>query len=80
LTPTQADKVNAPLIAECHANLECRLVEQRRRYDLFIFEVVKAHALARPQYPRTIHYRGGGMFMESGRSLNLRRMFRPGML
>jgi flavin reductase (DIM6/NTAB) family NADH-FMN oxidoreductase RutF len=80
LTPAEADKVDAPLVAECHASLECRLVEQRRRYDLFIFEVVKAHALARPKYPKTIHYRGDGMFMVSGRSLNLRRKFRHGML
>ena len=63
LTPVEADEVDAPLIEECHANLECRLVEQQRRYDLFIFEVVKAHALTRPKYPKTIHYRGDGMFM-----------------
>jgi hypothetical protein len=42
--------------------------------------VVKAHAPAAPKYPKTIHYRGEGMFMVSGRSLNLRRYFRPGML
>ena len=35
---------------------------------------------ATPKYPKTIHYRGDGMFMVAGRSLNLRRYFRPGML
>jgi flavin reductase (DIM6/NTAB) family NADH-FMN oxidoreductase RutF len=70
------------MIAECHANLECRLVDDRLRdrYDFFIFEVVKAHAAATPKYPRTIHYRGDGMFMVAGRSLNLRHRFRPDML
>lgn len=82
LTALPADDVGAPLIAECFANLECRLVDGRLRdrYDFFVFEVVRAHAPARPKYPKTIHYRGEGMFMVAGRSLNLRRKFRPDML
>jgi flavin reductase (DIM6/NTAB) family NADH-FMN oxidoreductase RutF len=82
LTAVEADEVKAPLIAECFASLECRLVDGRLRdkYNFFIFEVVKAHAPAAPKYPKTIHYRGDGMFMVAGRSLNLRRFFRPGML
>ena len=82
LTAVKADKVKAPLIAECYANLECRLVDGRLRdkYNFFIFEVVKAHAPASPKYPKTIHYRGDGQFMVAGRPLNLRRLFRPDML
>ncbi len=82
LTAEPAERVKAPLIAECYANLECRLADGRLRdkYNFFIFEVVKAHAPAAPKYPETIHYRGDGQFMVSGRSLNLRRLFRPGML
>jgi flavin reductase (DIM6/NTAB) family NADH-FMN oxidoreductase RutF len=82
LTPQAAEQVKAPLIGECYANLECKLVDARLRdkYNFFIFEVVKAHAARAPKYPKTIHYRGDGMFMVAGRSLNLRRLFRPGML
>jgi len=82
LTAAEADEVKAPLIAECFANLECKLVDDALvdRYNVFIFEVVKAHAPAAPKYPKTIHYRGDGMFMVAGRSLNLRRKFRPEML
>jgi len=82
LTAVAAELVKAPLIAECYANLECRLVDGRLRekYNFFIFEVVKAHAAVAPKYPKTIHYRGDGMFMVAGRSLNLRRLFRPEML
>lgn len=82
LTAEEADDVKAPLIGECHANLECKLHDGRliERYNFFIFEVVKAHAPRTPKYPRTIHYRGEGQFMVSGRALNLRRLFRPGML
>jgi flavin reductase (DIM6/NTAB) family NADH-FMN oxidoreductase RutF len=82
LTQAAAAKVKAPLIAECFASLECRLADGRLRdkYNFFIFEVIKAHAPARPKYPKTIHYRGDGQFMVAGRSLNLRRLFRPDML
>ena len=82
LTAVEAEKVGAPLIAECYANFECKLADGRLRdkYNVFIFEVVKAHAAPTPKYPKTIHYRGGGMFMVAGRSLNLRRLFRPEML
>ncbi len=82
LTAISADEVKAPLIAECYANLECKLTDGslRDKYNFFIFEVVKAHAPAAPKYPKTIHYRGDGMFMVAGRSLNLRRLFPPEML
>ena len=82
LTAIAADKVMAPMIGECYANLECKLVEDslREKYNFFIFEVVKAHAPTRPKYPKTVHYRGDGQFMVAGHSLNLRRLFRPDML
>jgi flavin reductase (DIM6/NTAB) family NADH-FMN oxidoreductase RutF len=82
LTATVAQEVRAPLIAECYSNLECKLVDDVlvEKYNVFIFEVVKAHAPAAPKYPKTIHYRGDGMFMVAGRSLNMRRLFSPHML
>ncbi len=82
LSTAKADEVKAPLIEQCYASLECTLVEDKlvRDYNFFVFEVVKAHAPKTPKYPKTIHYRGDGMFMVSGRSLSLRRYFRPGML
>lgn len=82
LTALEPEVVTAPLIAECYANLECKLVDGRLRdkYNFFIFEVVKAHAARSPKYPKTIHYRGDGQFMVAGPSLNLRKLFRPGML
>ena len=83
LTPVPGAKVNAPLIAECFANFECRLADARmvKRYSLFVFEVVKAHVATAPKYPKTIHYRGDGVFMISGENTSrYRRLFRPGML
>jgi flavin reductase (DIM6/NTAB) family NADH-FMN oxidoreductase RutF len=83
LTAEPADQVKAPLIRECYANFECRLADARlvQKYNYFIFEVVKAHAATAPRYPRTIHYRGDGVFMFSGtNTARYRRLFRPGML
>ena len=82
LTAVRAEKVGAPLIAECYASFECRLVDASliKRYFLFVFEVVKAHVARSPRYPTTLHYRGEGMFMVSGRNLSYRRLFKPGYL
>ncbi|WP_437938929.1 flavin reductase family protein [Sorangium sp. So ce341] len=83
LTPVPGAAVGAPLIAECYASLECRLADARlvKTYNFFIFEVVKAHAATAPRYPRTIHYRGDGIFMLSGKNTRrYRRLFRPDML
>lgn len=82
LTPVRGRKVAAPLIAECHASFECVVADTSlvRRYDFFVLEVVKAHVARSPRYPTTIHYRGGGIFMVSGRHLDLRRRFRADRL
>jgi len=83
LTPKSGTHVRAPLIDECYANFECRLVDSSwvRKYNLFVFEVVKAHVATSPKYPKTIHYRGDGEFMISGENTaRYRKLFRPGML
>lgn len=79
LTPVEAEQVDAPLIAECHANFECRLIETGliKKWSLFIFEVVKAHVATSPKFPKTVHYRGEGIFMTSGPSKSHRRHFKP---
>ena len=75
LTPVPAAKVSAPLIKECYANFECKLADGSliSKYGLFIWEVVKAHVAVSPKYPETLHYRGEGVFMVSGRSISLRK-------
>jgi flavin reductase (DIM6/NTAB) family NADH-FMN oxidoreductase RutF len=83
LTAVPGDKVKAPLIAECFANFECKLVDASliRKYSLFVLEVVKAHAATSPKYPKTIHYRGDGVFMIAGTNTSrYRERFRREML
>ena len=83
LTPRPGVAVRAPLIEECYASFECRLSDssQVRRYNFFIFEVVKAHVARSPRLPTTIHYRGDGAFMIAGPTVKkYRRLFRRDML
>jgi hypothetical protein len=46
-----------------------------KKYNFFILEVVKAHVAVAPKYPRTLHYRGKGIFITSGGVVNKRRKF-----
>ncbi len=82
LTPAKGQKVDVPLIRECHANFECRLHDDSLvdQYNFFIFEVVKAHVAPAPKHPQTLHYKGDGVFMVSGKIISRRSLFRPEML
>jgi len=74
LTPKPASRVGAPLIAECYANLECRVTDTTMvaKYCLFVVEVVKAWVDPAVKNPRTLHHRGKGDFMVAGQQLKLK--------
>jgi flavin reductase (DIM6/NTAB) family NADH-FMN oxidoreductase RutF len=78
LTTVKASKVAAPLIGECYANFEAKLLDTRlvKSQGLFIFEVAAAHVAPRPQYPETVHYRGDGVFMISGENRSYKKQFK----
>ena len=79
LTAVKGAKVKAPLIKECYANFECKVVDTRmlNKYNFFILQVVKAQVAVAPKYPTTVHYRGDGVFMISGKQVSYRKRFRP---
>ena len=74
LTPKPAAKVGAPLIEECYANLECRVVDTSmvEKYCFFVLEVVKAWINPKIKNPRTIHHLGKGNFMVAGEKIKLK--------
>lgn len=74
LTPNPASHVGAPLIEECYANLECRVVDTRMvpQYCLFVVEVVQAWLDPAVKEPRTIHHLGSGNFMVAGERIKLK--------
>ena len=73
LTPAAASRVKAPLIDECYANLECRVIDTKMvaPYSFFVLEVVKAWIDVSREDPRTIHHRGKGAFMVAGETITL---------
>ncbi len=73
LTPARAEKVAAPLIDECLANLECRVIDTRfaNKYCIFILEVVKAWKNPAKFDAKTIHHRGFGTFAVDGEIIHL---------
>lgn len=73
LTQQPASSVSAPLIAECYANLECRVFDTRlvNRYGFFVLEVLKAWVDPAIKAPRTLHHRGRGLFMVAGETIKL---------
>ena len=73
LTAVAAACVAAPLIDECYANLECRVVDEAMvaKYNLFILEVVKAWIDPLTKHPQTIHHLGEGAFMVAGETIRL---------
>ncbi len=73
LTPVPAKLVQVPLIAECFANLECRVFDMRlvQRYNFFVLEVLKACVDPSCKDPRTLHHRGRGAFMVAGATIKL---------
>jgi flavin reductase (DIM6/NTAB) family NADH-FMN oxidoreductase RutF len=74
LTPAPAERVAPPLVLECFANLECRVVNTRlvNQYSLFVLEVLKAWTDPAQKNPKTIHHRGFGMFVVDGDTIKLK--------
>jgi flavin reductase (DIM6/NTAB) family NADH-FMN oxidoreductase RutF len=74
LTPRPAEFVTPPLVAECFANLECRVVDTSlvEKYNLFVLEVVKAWTNPKQKQTKTIHHRGYGNFVIDGKSITLK--------
>lgn len=73
LTPMPAQTVDAPLVRECLANLECRVVDDGfvRRYDLWVLEVQRIWIDAAREERRLIHHQGDGRFSVDGETLDL---------
>ena len=73
LAALPATQVNAPLIQECLANIECKVVEILRRHPMIVLEAVAAHLTTGRHEHRTLHAVGDGTFIVDGRRLDRRR-------
>ena len=80
LTKMPAKRVAPPLIADCFANLECKVTDTRfvNKYNLFILEVLKAWIDPAQKNAKTIHHHGYGTFVVDGDTITLKsRMHEP---
>ncbi|MDD1631673.1 MAG: flavin reductase family protein [Methylococcaceae bacterium] len=78
LTPLPAERVAPPLVAECFANLECKVTDTRlvNKYNLFVLEVLKAWFDPSQKTPKTIHHHGYGTFVVDGETITLKSKMR----
>jgi flavin reductase (DIM6/NTAB) family NADH-FMN oxidoreductase RutF len=78
LTATPATLVAPPLVADCFANLECRVVDTSlvNKFNIFVLEVLKAWTDPDQKHPKTIHHHGYGTFVVDGETINLKSHMR----
>jgi flavin reductase (DIM6/NTAB) family NADH-FMN oxidoreductase RutF len=74
LTPLKAGNVQAPLIRECLANIECRVADYVKKHNIFVLDAVGAWIDPGRRERRTIHANGDGTFTVDGRKLNYRKL------
>ena len=75
LTAIPGKEVDAPLVAECLANIECRVTDTTLvdKYSLFILEAVRIWKDSERKERRTLHHNGDGRFTVDGRTIDLRK-------
>ena len=76
LTPMKGRHVRAPLIRECLANIECRVIDIVRRHNIVVLEGVAAYTDGSRKEKRTIHAVGDGTFVVDGARIDRKKMMR----
>jgi flavin reductase (DIM6/NTAB) family NADH-FMN oxidoreductase RutF len=76
LTRVRARHVRPPLIKDCVANIECRVVDIVERHNIVVLEGVAAYFDGSRKEKRKIHAIGDGTFVVDGRKFDRRLMMR----
>jgi flavin reductase (DIM6/NTAB) family NADH-FMN oxidoreductase RutF len=74
LTPLKARTVKAPLIKECLANIECKVIDIVKKHDIVVLEALAAYYDTSRKEKRTVHAIGDGTFIVDGRKLSRKQM------
>ena len=74
LTPVKGKIVKAPLIKECLANIECKVVDIVKKHNIVVLEAVAAYFDTSRKEKRTVHAVGDGTFIVDGRKLSRKKM------
>lgn len=75
-TPVKGKHVRPPLIKECLANIECRVIDVVEEHNIVVLDGIAAYFDNARKEKRTIHAIGDGTFVVDGRRLDRREMMR----
>ncbi len=76
LTPVKGKYVRSPLIKECLANIECKVIDIVQKHNIVVLEGIAAYFDSSRKEKRTVHAIGDGTFIVDGRRLNRKKMMR----
>ena len=74
LTAVPGKFVNAPLIKECMANIECNVIDLIGKHNIVVLEALAAYEDPAREEKRMVHAVGDGTFIVDGRKLDRRKM------
>ena len=74
LTPMPGKVVRAPLIKECLANIECKVIDIVKKHNIVVLQGVAACIDTARKEKRTLHAVGDGTFIVDGRRIDRRKM------
>ena len=74
LTPVPGKFVRPPLIKECLANIECKVVDFVEKHNIVVLEAVAAYIDDAREEKRTVHAVGDGTFIVDGRRIDRKKM------
>jgi len=76
LTPVKGKYVQAPLIKECLANIECKVIDIIEKHNIVILEGLAAYMNDTRDEKRTFHAVGDGTFIADGLRFDRKEMMR----
>ncbi|MES2242009.1 MAG: flavin reductase family protein [Pseudomonadota bacterium] len=74
LTAVPGKVVKAPLIKECFANIECKVIAIVKKHNIVVLEAVAAWIDTTRKEKRMVHAVGDGTFIVDGRKMDRRKM------
>ena len=74
LMPVQARLVRPPLIKECLANIECKVIDIVKKHNIVVLKAVAAYVDTERKERRRVHAVGDGTFIVDGRTLDRKKM------
>jgi len=74
LTPVPGKVVKSPLIKECLANIECKVIDIIKKHNIVVMEAVAAYINTTRKEKRMVHAVGDGTFIVDGRKIDRRKL------